>query len=67
MNKVNLTCNICGNQSFMFKWEYEDEKELMVLSLCHDGFGLQFEDAKVCCSKCKNWMNYNDATFLENK
>ena len=47
-----LSCNKCNNKSFLIHWKYKAASELQRLTLGHDGFGLQLEDAEFICSKC---------------
>jgi len=59
-----MVCKECGNDSFKFKWEYKDKDEEMRLLLCHDGWGFQLTDAKICCSKCNKWVEYESEDFI---
>jgi hypothetical protein len=53
------TCNKCKSVNINITWEY-DKKDEMSMYLGHDGWGFQFEDAKMTCAKCgsKNLSNF---------
>ena len=47
-----LVCKECGGNSFTFRWRWKDTADLITLTMCHDGYGFQFEDADITCNKC---------------
>lgn len=49
--KNQLECPECQGKEFSIRWEYQAKDETRML-LCHDGFGLQYEDAIFKCQKC---------------
>ena len=48
---VKTTCNKCKSTTVSISWKYRKEDEMAML-MSHDGYGLQFDDAKIVCSKC---------------
>ena len=62
-----MICKKCGNDSFCFEWRYANENAGLHLALSHDGWGFQFRDSYVCCSKCKEFMEYEKEDFIEIK
>lgn len=62
--KRQLTCSKCGSVNVNVIWEYAEKDEIAMM-LCHDGWGLQYEDAKITCAKCGS--SDLDAKKLEGK
>jgi hypothetical protein len=52
MVKKQLVCEKCGSNKITITWKYKKENEMAML-LCHDGWGLQFEDSIMRCAECK--------------
>ena len=48
---VKVTCKKCKSTNINITWKYAKKNELVML-LSHDGYGLQFEVAKMNCAKC---------------
>ncbi len=48
-----LKCKLCGSNKITITWKYKKSEEIGML-LCHDGWGLQYEDAVMKCSRCKS-------------
>ena len=47
-----MKCKNCKGTRFSIFWKYQNSDELIRLQICHDGYGLLFEDATVKCLKC---------------
>jgi len=60
-----LICSKCGNDSFRFRWLIASHADLLSKALSHDGWGLQFEDSMVECSKCGYGHPYRTEDFLK--
>ena len=45
------TCEKCGCDKIKITWKYKKAQELAMF-LCHDGYGLEWEAARMTCAKC---------------
>ena len=52
MKTIRMVCDNCGGEAFSFRWSYNSDAELDALMMCHDGYGLQLEDAAQTCVGC---------------
>jgi ribosomal protein L37E len=66
-DKKQLTCKKCGGKSFEFSWKFKNKEEEINLYFCHEGYGFQFEDSIIKCSKCGKKKKYDEEDFLEVK
>ena len=48
-----VICSKCGSDKINITWKFKKSEEMNML-LCHDGYGLQLEDATIRCAECKS-------------
>lgn len=66
-HKITLFCKKCGGDAFKMRWEYESDRELFQLTLCHDGYGFIAEDSIITCAKCGSEARWDEDDFTETR